>query len=416
VVTRRSVLKWATVGAAAIGLRPLIRERAASASTLPRPRFYLQIIPSGGMDPVYGADPRTPSKVQKGIDVPYKPRDIIDLKNTRIGPSFGLLAPHMDRIAIINGVRQNSANHHSGLLHVTCLRSTSVPGTPTMFELLGSRRTHEATGAVSMGFSWATPFSPKFLGVPAEDHFGKPPGIFDHLDKLDGDDLRVAARALRREAATLKSQLPKESSTTANLEESAALFEGWAKAPKFNAANWNIPLEDHMGSAATDLQRSLWMFENNLTRCATVSFGMYDSHFRNHYTQSRKIPYLAQLIGTLLKELDRRIVDGKPLSEQTVVIVGSEMGRFPRLNSAGGKDHFSQGSWLVIGPWFATGLTHGATNDELLSVPVSMASGKADKAGHLLTVDDLGTTLMTLDGANPSVYGYGGEHMSFVMR
>jgi hypothetical protein len=416
-MNRRQLLKLAGAGALTLSARPLVEmlEGTARAASLSRPRFYLQIIPSGGVDAVYGADPKTIRDVERGIDVPYPAKDIITTREAPLGPAFAALRPWMLRIAVVNAFRQNSANHQSGLVHTTCCRSTAVPGTPTLLDVLGARRTAEAVGAITIGTAFAAAFSPKYLGEPTTVQFGNRPGLLDHLDKLDPHELGVAASALRREATALAVTSSQAQVTAGNLRESAALLEGWAASPRFAPPAWPLTMEGDY-NAGRDLERALWLFENRLARCVTVSLtGQdFDTHLWNSIWQPRMSGYLAGLLDRLFRELDQRKVGGKPLSEQTVVFVGSEIGRFPRLNAADGKDHFPQVSYLFFGPSFAAGRTYGGTDRQMVARPISLATGKPEPGGHTLTVDDIGTTLLRLDGANPEVYGYTGSHLDFL--
>jgi hypothetical protein len=416
-MNRRQLLKLAGAGALTLSARPLVErlEGTACAASQSRPRFYLQIIPSGGVDAVFGADPKTVHDVERGIDVPYPAKDIVTTREAPLGPAFAALRSWMPRMAIVNSFQQNSANHQSGLVHTTCCRSTSVPGTPTLLDVLGARRTDGAVGAITIGTAFAAAFSPKYLGEPTTVQFGDRPGLLDHLDKLDPHELSVAAGALRREAASLAVTSSHASVTAGNLRESAALFERWAASPRFAPPAWPLTYEDDY-KAGRDLERALWLLENQLARCVTVSLtGQdFDTHVWNGVWQPRLSGYLAGLLDRLFRELDQRKVDGKPLSEQTVVFVGSEIGRFPRLNAAEGKDHFPQVSYLFFGPWFAAGRAYGATDRQMVARPISLRTGKPEAGGHTLVLDDIGTTLLRLDGANPEVYGYAGSHLSFL--
>src|SRR5262245_13927544 len=97
-------------GGASVGLAALTGglARAARAASAPHPRFYLQIIPSGGMDAVHTIDPKTPREVARGIDVPYRVSAIAHAGGVRLAPTFRPLARWASRFAIVNGFRQNS--------------------------------------------------------------------------------------------------------------------------------------------------------------------------------------------------------------------------------------------------------------------------------------------------------------------
>ncbi|MBS1117887.1 MAG: hypothetical protein H6Q90_115 [Deltaproteobacteria bacterium] len=400
-------------GAVAAATLPLLRERRAQATaSSTRPRFYLQIIPQGGMDAVYATDPKTVANVDPGIDIPFAPNAIVN----GLGPAFGALARWTPRLAIVNAFRQNSANHLSGLANVMRCKSNPSRTTPSLLEILGARRQDEATGAVSIGAVMTSGYSPAYLGEPSETSFGNRPGLLEHLDTTDREDLVELAKTLRREAQPLTGSRASatEQVTADNLLASAELFARAAETPKFAPVGWDHPLEGHYHNGR-DLQRALWLFENKLTRCVTMCFGNqdFDTHTWNQ-NQAPLIEYLGFTLDKLFTELERRTVGGKKLSEQTVVFVGSEIGRFPKLNSAHGKDHFPQCPHLFYGPGLATGATYGATGRNMASLPISLTTGKPDRGGHLLRVDDIGTTLLALDGANPELYGYGGERLHFL--
>lgn len=417
-VQRRRALSLLIAGGASVGLTALTGGlgRTARAATPARPRFYLQIIPSGGMDAVHSIDPKTPREVARGIDVPYRPAAIAESSGIRLAPTFRPLARWASRFAVVNTFRQNSANHQTGLAHVTRCKSHTAPSMPTLLDLLGARRGDEAVGSVSIAADFATAFSPSYLGQPGKYFYGTSAGLFDHLDRADPDDLRTAASVMLRQAEALgRRRLNAEQQTTAdNLKMSAALLERAAGSPRFAPAEWKHPMDERM-EGSRDLQRALWLFENRMARCAAVSIGRmnFDTHTGNEY-QVDMTGYLAFVIDKLFAELDARRVDGVRLSDQTVVIIGSEIGRFPRLNTANGKDHFPQVPYLLFGAPFRTGAMYGATDRDMIAMPVSLTTGRPERGGHPLQIDDLGATLLALDGANPEVYGYTGRRLRFL--
>jgi hypothetical protein len=405
----------ASIGLASVGGLGGGLVRRARAASSARPRFYLQIIPSGGMDAVYTLDPKTIREVARGIDVPYRASAIVDAGPVRFGPTFRALQRWGPRLAVVNMFRQNSANHQSGLSHVLRCKSHTAPSMPTLLDLLGARRGDEAVGAVSLSADFSTAFSPQYLGQPGKYFYGSNAGLFDHLDRAEPEDLATAARVLLVQAESLgRRRVTAQDQTTAeNLRMSSALLARAAEVPRFAAAPWQHALDARLEGAA-DLQRALWLFEHRMARCVAVSVGRmnFDTHVDNQY-QADMTGYLAFLLDKVFEELDRRSVDGRPLSEQTVVVVGSEIGRFPRINTAHGKDHFPQAPYLLFGAPLRPG-TYGATDPEMIAMPVSPATGRPERGGHVLQIDDLGTTLLAIDGANPELYGYTGRRLRFL--
>jgi hypothetical protein len=299
----------------------------------------------------------------------------------------------------------------------------ATPSTPSLLEILGARRSHdEATGAICLGAIFPTQSSPLFLGAPGIRFYGVRPGLFEHIDNADPDDLLAAAKALRADAAPLTGSRASasEKATADNLLSMATLFSRVAAAPKFKPT-WSFDSsvsEYWKTNPVVDMQRALWLLENNLTRCVTVCVprsAQFDTHVNNS-DQLEFTTTLAALLDQLFSELEIRIVAGKPLSEQTTIIIGSEIGRFPRLNAAQGKDHFPQSSQLFYGAHLATNAAYGGTGRDMVSVKTSLETGKPDASGLMIRVDEIGTTLLTLDGADPQLYGFHGEYMRFLVR
>jgi hypothetical protein len=409
---RRQFLQALGLGALAAGAVPLQRRARGATSSSSRPRFYLHVIPLGGMDAVYTTDPKTAREVEPGIDVPYAPKEIIDASGQRLGPSFADLARWMPRLAIVNMLRQNSANHFGGLAHALRMRTHATWANPALTDILGARREDEAVGAIHLGATFPSGYTPKYLGEPGTFLYGTQPGLFEHLDQADPEDLRSLAGSYRRQADALGSRrlTELEAGTRENLADTAALLERVAKAPRFAPTAWS---PDKLADFPydKDCQRALWLFEHGITRCVALCVGnmLFDTHAKN-FRQRAYTAQLAALLDRLFAELDAR-----KLADRTAVIIGSEIGRFPRINAAQGKDHFPQAPYLLFGPWFRTGAIFGGTDREAIARPVALDTGRPDAAGRLLQLDDLGTTLLALDGANPEVYGYTGAPLRFLV-
>ncbi|MCA9132655.1 MAG: DUF1501 domain-containing protein, partial [Planctomycetales bacterium] len=92
-------------------------------------------------------------------------------------------------------------------------------------------------------------------------------------------------------------------------------------------------------------------------RCVEVELDGWDSHINNHALQAGQAKILDSALAATLQELHAR-----DLLEHTIVLCGGEFGRTPRINAAGGRDHWPQGfSALLAGGAFRRGYVHGAT-------------------------------------------------------
>ena len=103
-------------------------------------------------------------------------------------------------------------------------------------------------------------------------------------------------------------------------------------------------------------------------RCVTISFGRWDTHscrkagdlaYKNNFVQLREyLPRLERCLLALLDDLRER-----GLEQDVSVVVWGEMGRTPRINANGGRDHWPQVSGCILaGGGMRTGQVLGSTN------------------------------------------------------
>ncbi|MBB3207400.1 uncharacterized protein (DUF1501 family) [Rhodopirellula rubra] len=127
-------------------------------------------------------------------------------------------------------------------------------------------------------------------------------------------------------------------------------------------------------------------------RCVEVTLGGWDSHVNNHSLQSSAAGRLDPALASLMKRLEER-----GLLESTLVVCGGEFGRTPRINPAGGRDHWPHGfSMLLAGGKFRRGHVHGATSK---SVEAKDAEGHV---GDPVTIADIHATIHAALGLDPS--------------
>lgn len=164
------------------------------------------------------------------------------------------------------------------------------------------------------------------------------------------------------------------------------------------------------GSALTDQAGvAVEALSQGLCRAVTLGYagsagGLgWDTHANNDTTQSELFEGLFQGLVRLMALLEATpSPDGAALSESTVLMVFSEMGRTPQLNATNGKDHWPYTSVLLAGPGLDGGRVVGDLDDNYAGVPVDYASGEADDDGALLSVEAVGATLLQLGGVDPA--------------
>jgi uncharacterized protein (DUF1501 family) len=95
--------------------------------------------------------------------------------------------------------------------------------------------------------------------------------------------------------------------------------------------------------------------------------------------------------------------------DETIVVVLSEMGRTPKLNAAGGKDHWPVTSALVFGAGIKGGQVLGGTTDALAAKNVDLTTGQLSESGVQLQPTNLMAGLLTAVGVDPTSYFPGVE-------
>jgi hypothetical protein len=122
-------------------------------------------------------------------------------------------------------------------------------------------------------------------------------------------------------------------------------------------------------------------------RCVEVTLDGWDSHVNNHEIHKKRIAELDPAFGTLIRDLKER-----DLLKRTIVICAGEFGRTPKINPAGGRDHWPTGfSIALAGGRLRSGLALGETDPD---------GGKDPK--NPVTIAGIHATILTALGINPA--------------
>jgi hypothetical protein len=127
-------------------------------------------------------------------------------------------------------------------------------------------------------------------------------------------------------------------------------------------------------------------------RCVEVELSGWDTHVENHSLQSGRCKILDAALHALIVQLTER-----GLFNETIVMCGGEFGRTPKINVAGGRDHWPTGfsTFLAGGP-IRRGHVHGETTKELIENGKDPLSGVSDTVG----IEDLHATLLKSFGVD----------------
>lgn len=139
-----------------------------------------------------------------------------------------------------------------------------------------------------------------------------------------------------------------------------------------------------------------------LTRVATLSSNYdWDTHADNDAGQTTNFEGLFYALNDLMAQLSATPgEEGGSLADETVVVVISEMGRTPQLNSTEGKDHWPYTSAMLIGPGFTGDRVVGAYDSFFYGERLDPASAELYNKGRDLSCDMFGATLLRLAGVD----------------
>ncbi len=435
-ISRRKILSGFLAAAALAscrGRRPASRAAGPDRPLPPRPRHLVLIAMRGGLDAVLSTSPKRPGEVDASVDVPYAPGDVFEVNGHRYGPHLRPLAPHLGSFAIVNNVHVGTVQHETGEPQLVRLRTRVGTAVPTAADVIGWYREGPPLGAIALGGRLWDASSAGMLDCTARRILsGEDRDLCDALLALPPDELHRSAEALDHLAAGahLAAGSGGAPETRRHAGDMAALLRRIAAVPPFREETWvpeTEPGERMFFNAprirfiARDLQRTLWLLEHELVACVNVGCREleWDSHVHNLVWQTRMNAAYFPVLARFLEELHRRRNRHGTLAEQTMIVMGSELGRHPRLNDHGGKDHFPETSLFLAGPNVRTagrlGAVYGATGRRMEGLPISPATGMPDRSGYVPTLDDVGATVMAAFGIDPLAHGYTGRHLPFLV-
>lgn len=428
-ISRRQVLGGILASAAlgACGRRAPPSPARSERVVAPRPRALVVILLRGGLDAVLSTDPKRSTEVDASVDVPYGPGDIFETNGQRFGPHLAPMASALGSFAIINNVHVGTVRHETGEPQINRLRTKVTEHVPTAADVVGWYREGPPLGAVALGGRMINPFSPGMLECTtrriqsAEDQ-----DLCDLMLALPPDELQRSAAALDHLVAT-SGDSP---DVVRHSRDMAAFMRKLATVPRFQEEPW-APETDPDGRLffgvprtrfiQRDFQKTLWMLEHELVSCVNLGCREleWDSHIENLSWQTKMNAAFFPLLARFMQELGRRRNRHGTLAEQTMIVMGSELGRNPRLNDHKGKDHFPEMPLFFAGPNVKTngtrGAVHGATGRRMEALPLALETGRPDARGTVVGLDDVGATVLSAFGIPPLAHGYTGRVLPFLV-
>ena len=131
----------------------------------------------------------------------------------------------------------------------------------------------------------------------------------------------------------------------------------------------HIPSSIPKERLAQQAEIALASFKAGVCVSANLSIGQFDSHANNDTDQMKLIPEFLAGIAYVLRR-----AEALKIRDKLVIIVQSEMGRTPTYNKGNGKDHWSIGSAMFLGPRIKGNRVIGATDEKQFGVALNPQS------------------------------------------
>ncbi len=358
----------------------------------------------GGWDPTFVFDPHFGvSTIEGDLTSSAAIEGGIDFADASSRPSVrAFFTAWGARTAVFNGVAVGSISHDAGTrLLLTGDRGYGGEDLPT--------RLAAATG-------YDLPIPHAVVGGPS--YPGADGGLVCQLsDKL----LRAARGDLasgRDDAREARIQAWLAEEAVGDDPQLAAALASVQRAPALESlaaeVDWPVSQEDGRVRLLARL------FSQGLSRTGiltgeTPQMTSWDSHIQNQLWQDACYERLFRNLGTLCTTLaDSSSPDGGTLLDRTRILVLSEMGRQPKLNAQGGKDHWPTTSAMLIGADVVGGRVYGGTDDGLVARGLDRSTGEASDAAPLFDPAALAATLAVGWDLDPAALGGDGEPFSGV--
>ncbi|MBN4059056.1 DUF1501 domain-containing protein [Endomicrobium sp. AH-315-J14] len=358
---RRNFIKLCSIaglGVASSGMTINLRE-AWGAS----PKCYVFLRAGGGWDCTMVCDPKGGDPVaDTGINPEFLPGDIPNSGNIKYAPvanNEAFFTRFSDRLLIINGIDTQTNGHDTGTRNTgsgdlkdgfpafaALAAATLSENQPLAFITNGGYdETAGTVGATRFGNLNAI----QSLIYPNRTNPGNENS--GHYHTQSTWETITEARQARLARLRDSQRLPKIKGAQSLLYTSRLGQGSLKQLLEF--------LPEDLGNGL-DRQANIGLaaYKAGLTTSINMSMGGFDSHSQNFNRQNDRV---GQLLDGATYVMDRAEELG--IADEVVLVVCSEFGRTPNINSGNGKDHWAVNSMMMMGPGIKGNRVVGGTDE-----------------------------------------------------
>lgn len=339
-------------------------ENTSPLKQVPTARNVIYLYMTGGMSHLDTWDPKPESDVM-GLTQTINTK----VDGIRLSENLPLLARQTDKMAILRGMNSTQGAHEQGnyFMHTSYTQRSSIrhPSMGAWLQKFQDRGNPTLPGSVMIGNDSRHPgagffesrFSPLMINDPAsginnvrpldwftEERFSSRLNVAKQLDRkfaetYDVKNVRAYSDMYDDAVKMMKSDELKAFDLDA---EPVALRAKYGK--------------DRFGQGCLLARR---LVEHGV-RHVEVSFGSWDTHNANFTRVPELCDELDSAMSTLLSDLEAR-----GMLNETLVVLATEFGRTPEINSNDGRDHHPSGfSCVLAGGGIRDGQVYGATDEK----------------------------------------------------
>lgn len=358
---RRTLLKAA--GLSGMGwLTPLAEQLGRTAESAERPHSVIVLWMSGGPSQLETFDPKPGAKIAGGTKA-------IDSAVPGVQLAAGLprVAEQMEHISLVRSVISKEGDHERATYNV----KTGFRPDPTLVHpAIGAVVCHQLAGNVEI---------PRHVSILPGQWPARGGYLGDHFDAFKINDpqgpipdvaAKVPSTRLDRRVNDLKIvenefargrlvELDRDKTLHGSATRSALkmMASDQLKAFDVNEASESVRADFGDSAFGRGCLAAARLVEVGV-RCVEVTLGGWDTHVNNHELQGALVETLDPAFAALIKYLRER-----EQLERTIIICGGEFGRTPRINPAGGRDHWPHGFTVALaGGGIAGGRVIGETS------------------------------------------------------
>lgn len=380
--------------ASADGTNPSLREYTG--------RFFVLVNAAGGWDPTLLCDPK--GRVTENDPDPvnmYFVDEILTAGNIRyapVGANQAFFDKYYQQLLVLNGVDMQTNGHDSGARN--CWSGSLNEGFPSFgaFVAANAGQTlpmsylsfggYDETAGVVARTRSGNVNALQRLAYPERINTNDENSTFHSAKALE---LIEATRKEREQSQLAAQRLPKLRNAM------SLLFAGRTGANELKMLQEYLPDQLSNVNLERQAQLALAAYRAGISVAVNINTGGFDTHGNHDAQHIPRLQTLLEGVDFLWEEAARQGV-----ADKMVVVVGSDFGRTPGYNDGQGKDHWSIGSYLLMGSGITGNRVIGATDDRQAPRNIDPGSLAVSDGGTRLHPEHVHAALRQLAGFDGS--------------